>query len=318
MARDGVKRLLADRSDRVRRQAVLSFGRRASARELARVRRFLSDPSARVRAAAAVVLGIRKDRSAVPRLLDRLAAPGSWEKPSVLVALGRIGDPRAVPAVAALADAPLPWLRVCAIHALPRLDPATARRVARAHVADPAWSVRGASAVALGDAGSRADLPRLLRLLDDRHPWPRRGAVYALGRLRLPGVGPRVRAALADRSADVRLAAVWALGEIGDRKALRPLARLLGRIRPPTSRTTPTIAPAGQLATDAEDRLFDATLLALRRVAPGRDDPVVARALARARARLPPSLRTREARPAFPSLAVGAAPWTLGALLGEE
>jgi len=180
------------------------------------------------------------------------------------------------------------WVRVCAIHALGEMKADEARAVARAHLTDAAWSVRGAAAIALASVGNRSDLPRLLRLLDDPHAWPRRGATYALGRLRLVSSAARVRAELSDPSPDVRLAAIWALGELGDEAAREPLARLLSGANPARDPSEPVAPIRGdaQLGTDAESRLFDAAVQALQRLAHGAPDTIVDTALRAARGRL--------------------------------
>ena len=114
------------------------------------------------------------------------------------------------------------------------------------------------------------------------------GATYALGRLRLRTSAPRIREELDDPSVDVRLAAVWALGALGDAAAREPLARLLVASRRPGDLEDATRSVDGEspLGTDAAGRIFDATVQALRRLAHGAPDPVVDRALTAARGRL--------------------------------
>lgn len=293
--------LLADPSDRVRREAVLALGHRAAGpRDRTRLRAFLADPAARVRAGAAVALGRLRDRRAVPGLLERLDAPGTWEKPSVLVALGRIGDLRAVPALVRTSSSPVRWLRVCAIHALALLRAPEGRAVACAHLDDDAWSVRGMAASALGTVGTRQDVPALIRLADDPHPWARRGAVYALGCLGGPSACRTVRSALSDVSADVRLAAAWAVGELKDARATNRLLTLLATSPAPGGARARPPEPADPRATGAEDRLFETALFALSRIAGGRRAPRLARGIRRARLRVPASELDRPVRPAFP------------------
>lgn len=320
-SRAGLARLLTDRSDRVRRAAVLALDRASgsSPRELARLRRCLRDPAPRVRAAAAVVLGRRRDRASVPELLVRLRAPGTWEKPSVAVALGRIGDRQAVGPLIELARHPARWLRVCAVHALGEIGAPESRSVVRTALADPAWSVRGAAATALGTLGTPNDRARLLALVDDPHPWPRRGAVYALGRLRRPEAAGRIRLALSDPAPEVRLAACWALGELGDPAARRPLARFLAACALPGTDAPGPSAPSsdGLPATGAEGRQFEAAVAALARLHAPRPDRQVDQLLESAERRLRPEALERPSPPVFPGRGPVGAPPTLRQLFGE-
>ena len=279
--------LLADANERVRREAVLGFGRRHDPEVVERVRAFLSDPARRVRVAAAVVLGRQRDRECVPQLLERLQEPGTWEKPAVLVALGRIGSLDAVPALLSAADHPAHWVRVCALHALSDLGVPEARTAALAHTQDVAWAVRGAAAIALGAAGGIDDLPVLLALLRDDHSWPRRGATYALGRL-------------------------------ADDGARDDLLRLLYGVRPGDAdelalRDSDDGSDA-PLRSDAESRLFDSAVQALGRLSRGTPDPLVHRALIEVRERLSEEELDRLARLPLPELGVDRSPPTLRAL----
>jgi len=307
--------LLADRSDRVRRAAVLALGHASGStpREHARIRRFLRDPAPRVRAAAAVVLGRRRDRASVPALLARLRAPGTWEKPSVAVALGRIGDRRAVGELVVLAAHPARWLRVCALHALGEIGAPEGRPSVRAGLADPAWSVRGAAATALGTVGTPRDAPRLLELADDPHPWPRRGAIYALGRMHWREAAGRIRAALDDPAPEVRVAACWALGELGDRSSRRPLARILSICPLPATSEVPAAPPPvrGLPGASAEGLLFETAVAALARLGAVRPDLEVDRALANAEKRLRPDALERTMHQVFPGSGPSGPPPTL-------
>lgn len=285
----GLAELLTDTDAHVRREAVL--GLRATARpELAvRIRAAMHDPSGRVRVAAAIALGHRRDREAVPLLLERLRDDTTFVQPSILIALGRIGDPAALPLLLERARVGPSWTRVCALRALADLGRSDAVLCARDALEDVAWSVRGAGADVLGRIGDASDLTRLLRLLDDPHPWPRRGALYALGRLDLVEAVPRMREELRHGSPEVRLAAIWSLGRLRDdgaRELLVGLLKALPVTRRPGARKPTTTAPPDELGTDAEDRTFDALIQALGRIAEPTQDPAVLRVLLEARARV--------------------------------
>jgi HEAT repeat protein len=242
----------------------------------------LEDRSGRVRAAAAVLLGQERDRTAVPELLRHLDVDTTFVHPSILIALGRIGDATALPRLLIAAETGPNWTRVCAVRALASFPGPETQRVVRAAVTDPAWSIRGAAGYVLGRIGDADDLGRLLALLNDPHPWPRRGALYALGRLELVEAGPRIRDELRSRSAEVSLAAVWALGALRDDGALEGLITLLaGR-----GRSAPVPTEGEGLTSDAPGRLFDALVQSIGRILATRLDPASVRALLEARARV--------------------------------
>ncbi len=186
-----------------------------------------------MRVAAAVVLGRQRDLASVPLLLERLTVPETWEKPAVLVALGRIGSREAVPALVTACEHPAHWVRVCALHALGDLGVPEARAAA----------LRPRSGPRVGGAGRRRDrarrdrwatedLPVLLELLHDAHPWPRRGRRTPSAVSALTEAAPRIREELNDPVAEVKLAAVWTLGRLGDDGAREDLVRLLYGVRP--------------------------------------------------------------------------------------
>lgn len=306
-----------DPNDRVRREALLALAHLGPPDLGALLRPFLTDPAVRVRIAAAVGLGERRVREAVPWLLDRLPKETDARVlPSLLVALGRIGDPAAIPALLGFTSHRTSWARVCAFHALGDLRAPDAAGPAREHLIDPVWSVRGAAAECLGGVGVPADSTVLLPLLDDRQMWPRRGAVYALGRLGAVDALPRIRAHLGDPEPEVRLAAVWALGHLGDTESRDGLFQLLEK---PDSRVGERITFAEgdgaiSLQSDAHDRIFDAVVQALGRLYQARPDPVIARSLVRARRRLPAAELHRPSRLPAPEVHRGTDPPTLAEL----
>jgi len=176
--------------------------------------------------------------------------------------------------------------------------------------------VRGSAAVALGEVGDPDDLGALLDLLRDAHPWPRRGATYALGRLGLIEAAPRIREELTDPAAEVRLAAVWALGRLGDDGAREALVQLLYQCRPTPERPTVPARPEDDrsLFSDAPTRLFDATVQALGRLSLASPDPLVRRALVDARERLSEEELDRSVRLPLPETAVDRVPPTVRSL----
>jgi HEAT repeat protein len=242
--------------------------------------------------------------------LKRLKTDGTFVKPSFLVALGRIGDATAIPVLVWASRDPAGWVRVCAIQALGQLRAPEAGEIARERLHDPSWSVRGAAADCLGVASGDGEIVRgLLEALEDPHPWPRRCALYALGRRAIGEAAPRVREELNHPVAEVRLAAIWALGRFQDDGAREPLLSLL-RVTSPTRDIPLTLAQgegAVKLLSDAEGRLFDTLVQALGRICRTASDPLVHRALAEARARLTEEELDRPARLPSPEGADGVA-----------
>jgi HEAT repeat protein len=172
-----------------------------------------------------------------------------------------------------------------------------ARDVARAHVTDPSWAVRGAAAVCLGSVGTPADLPTLLIMLEDRNPWPQSAAIYAVGRLDLVEAVPRVREELHHPNADVRLASVWTLGRLRDDGARAELVRMLHA--EPSLPEPASVFSEGEsirISSDAASRIFDTVVEALGRLRHGDEDPFVDQALWDARSQLSEEELDRMAR----------------------
>ncbi|MGC2360590.1 MAG: HEAT repeat domain-containing protein, partial [Thermoplasmata archaeon] len=178
------------------------------------------------------------------------------------------------------------------------------------------WAVRGAAAIALGATGGPEDLPTLLELLDDDHPWPRRGATYAIGRLGLSEAAPRIREELTDAVAEVRLAAVWTLGRLGDDGAREDLVRFLYGVRPGDPDEAVLALPDTEdgSPSDADSRLFDAAVQAIGRLSQGVPDPFVYRALLDVRERLSEEELDRLARLPLPEVGADRTPPTLRSL----
>jgi len=155
----------------------------------------------------------------------------------------------------------------------------------------------------------------LLDALQDDHPWVRRGATYALGRLGLTEAVPRLREGLYDAAPEVRLATVWALGALRDDGARDDLIRLLYQTRTtaPGVRDSEGDETPG-LVSDAETRLFDAIVQALGRLAHGVPDPLIHRSLVHALERLSEEELDRLARLPLPELQTDHPPPTLRAL----
>jgi HEAT repeat protein len=145
--------------------------------------------------------------------------------------LGKIGDQSALPAVLPLLSDPMPAVRSAAAQALGRLasptDEAVIAGLSRL-LADPDDGVRQAAALAIGDIEPP---PRLMvgvaDLLRSSDVQVRRAAVRALLSLDTAQVVRWLLPLLADPDADVRQAAVAALGFSGDARAATALWKRL-------------------------------------------------------------------------------------------
>jgi HEAT repeat protein len=208
---------------------------------LAVIERATHDPDANIRQRALAALddqGAERTLTALGRTAFDSAAP--WD--ARLSAIQRLGSQTAPTAGTLLAgcarDTALPlYIRIRAATALGRHADGMAQLLALAGDASCHHEVRAAAARQIGAAGHQAALDDLLGLLDDP------STPGALGEAicdTLGALGPehargwRVRDALlgtiesATEDVGLTLAAIRALGLLGDRAALDPLSRLLG------------------------------------------------------------------------------------------
>ena len=103
---------------------------------------------------------------------------------------------------------------------------ATRARLRANSQGDSGWDVRRAAAEALVKIGTPAVSP-LIQALGDRSENVRAAAAWALGDLGDPQAIPALIQALGDQSENVRWAAAWALGDLGDPQAVPPLIKAL-------------------------------------------------------------------------------------------
>jgi aminopeptidase N len=221
------------------------------------------------RADAAQALSDRKGNDAAIAALGEAAAHDHFwgVRVQALTALGKLGGAQAQKAVLpGLADAE-PWVREVAVEQLAKFsdDPALAPKLTELAGKDSAYRVRAAALLALGqrkadgamstlenaaktdspdDVIRRAALramgalgndeaaPRLTEWLEPAKPIRlRTAAIESLGKLakKDQSVESRLIALLNDPDFDIRLAAVYALGERGDAAAIEPLENLRNR-----------------------------------------------------------------------------------------
>ncbi len=219
-----------------------------------------ADPA--VRSWSAAALGWLGDRSAVPALLTHLSDRDVAVGMAVVQALGRLGDTRIVPDLIDVVQAPdqavtgvagTVRMRAAMVLGLLRADEAVATLAEVLRNDDTV--ARGAAADALAQIGTPAAAAALAQPLADEDMSParqaamrgleqlgaaavptleqivrtdgssatRRNAAEMLGWIAAPGSTPALVAAMADSSADVRVEAAWALGEIGSSTAVETL-----------------------------------------------------------------------------------------------
>jgi HEAT repeat protein len=185
----------------------------------------LEDQEPEVRRGAAWALGVIRNPRAVEPLVSRLRDADESVRSGAAWALGVIGDPRGVPA---LVDA----------------------------LRDSSPEVRRKAAWALGEIGEREAVDALVQVLEDEDLDVRRVTFLVLEKLgwkpteeeevrrliaerewdRLAGMGDvaveSLIEALSAEDGETRMKAAWALGEIGDRRALEPLLDVLEDLEP--------------------------------------------------------------------------------------
>jgi HEAT repeat protein len=141
-------------------------------------------------------------------------------------ALGRLGDKEAIPAILrALEDDDLS-VRVASAHALGELDDALAvEPLIRSLKLDPSLDVRQMAAWSLGRIGDATALNPLVAVLGalEESPSVRAECAEALGELGQDAAVMPLLEALRDPSPEVRFFSAFALGQIGDVRALPAL-----------------------------------------------------------------------------------------------
>jgi aminopeptidase N len=219
------------------------------------------------RADAAVALSsVRNDPNAVAALGDAAQHDPFWGvRVEALRALGKIGGADAEKAVLAAASDPTPWVRDVAVRELGNFkdDPSLPSRLSNIAATDPAYRVRREALGALGaikapdafeelSAAVKIDSPddmirdtalRALGTLGDARAVPilmewsqlgkpmegRQAAIAGLGRLDKTNkeITRTLISYLNEPYFDVRVSAIFALGERGDPDAIAPLEEML-------------------------------------------------------------------------------------------
>ncbi len=172
----------------------------------------------------AATLRALADQAAVPTAVAGLEAPSLGTRMAAATALGVLGDPASMaPLGVALAD-PIAGVRRCALTSLAQLGPAPDVEAACAPlIGDRSVDVRVAAIDALAAVSIDADR-RLGIVVQDRSARVRRALAAHVPTLS----AATVAALLADRDADVRIAAVSVLARAPRSDLIEPLTALLG------------------------------------------------------------------------------------------
>jgi cyclophilin family peptidyl-prolyl cis-trans isomerase len=105
-----------------------------------------------------------------------------------MTALAALANEASVDLLVDLVADPLPWVRGPALRALARVDPFVFMATLAGLETDRDWTVRVATAAALGTVPAESSLPRLTAMLEDRDERVIPSVIAALGASRPPGV----------------------------------------------------------------------------------------------------------------------------------
>ncbi|MEJ5185587.1 MAG: HEAT repeat domain-containing protein, partial [Candidatus Geothermincolales bacterium] len=215
-----INALKHDDPDR-RKGAAWALGVMRDERAVEYLAKVLTEDEPQVRRAAAWALGVIGDPRGVPSLIAALKDEDPEVRRKAAWALGEIGDERAKePLILALQDPDNDVKRVASL-VLERMgwEPTEMVSEIRAMIASRKWD----SLAGMGEVAVQA----LIEALDDEDPETREKAAWALGEIGdVRAVEPLIRK-LGDDAAAVRIKAAWSLGKIGDERAREPLSQAL-------------------------------------------------------------------------------------------
>jgi HEAT repeat protein len=239
---------LNDSDDHVRVAAVETIRSRPEPEFTEPLLKALSDSNVHIRSAAALTLGIRANPAVVPGLLPLLNDPHAGVRAAALDALSRLGDRSILEAISRLIHDPDSDVRRGAVLAIGKLGDASAIEYLVAQLVDEQVSIRQSAQGVLrkldeyweSTEGARRALPVLEAALNSSNYWVRQAANETVVRIRNPKAQRRgsifedperkrqailnsCYGVLKDTSADVRQAAVEALGRVGDSTTVEQL-----------------------------------------------------------------------------------------------
>ena len=194
----------------------------------------LEDGASEVRAQAAQCVGSAGDERAATNLLDLADAKDPLERAAALEALGRIAAPRALPSIERALSDPQPAVRNAAVRALgayvqdgsfdiAKLAPVLSAELLEARLA----AISALTVTSLAQPAGATRAVQLRAAARDQAAEVRAAALRAMGRLRDAKHLPDMTAALSDPDEAVRLAAIAALGDSHLPAATTPLRGLV-------------------------------------------------------------------------------------------
>ena len=218
---------LSENDPRLRLAACDTIRAAPTDRSVVALGRVLDDPDVHVRVAAAAAMGASGLPDAVAPLLRHLDDTAPEARAEVARALGRIGDARAVvPLIGKVQDS-ISDVRKVVARALGDLADARATSALMLALTDTSMEVRLNAVEALGKIRSDEATPAVSALLDAQDdPDPNRFG-YRGPQVAAPTVG----------AAEVRAAAIRALGRIGSDAAVKSLVGALAKDDPNAART---------------------------------------------------------------------------------
>ncbi|NWJ46053.1 MAG: HEAT repeat domain-containing protein [Chloroflexi bacterium] len=213
---------LNDEDSFVRGKAAEALGKIGDPRAVEPLILALNDEDSFVHYLAAIALGEIGDQRAVPPLIADLIESGNTEESAAAEALGKFGEPVMLLLTHTLKDEDSS-MRYWAAWTLGKIKNPRAIEPLIYTLSDENFEVIEAAADALAGFGELSVLPLINALKINNigiYSWSAR----ALGRIKDPRAVPPLIAALRDEEdSNVRYRITWALGEIGDRRAVEHL-----------------------------------------------------------------------------------------------
>ena len=189
----------------------------------------LSHRSAHRRAEACRIVGRMGGTDAVPRLVERLGDADPAVRREAIRALGEVRAVETVDAIAATIEDMGEWTNLLLVMALVRMGPESAPRIGTLLGASRSPAMTKALLQVTGRIGVASDVPLVRSLAVHSDPEVRVEAVRVLG-----AVAPDAESyavcldAMDDAEWPVRALAAWAIGRVGDDRALARLEGAMG------------------------------------------------------------------------------------------
>ena len=198
-------------------------------RETLRLTSLLNSPEEEVRLDTVIRLSALRTPGSAGALASAASDSSARVRAAAIVGIGHCGDPSFAPIVAAhLAADKSVLVRKSAAYALGKLKSNQSIAALTAALQDKDLEVRGAAAVSLGEYEDPSAMTALTASLADKSAFVQERAARALGRYgraAASAVPSLIKLITTDAIHGVKLHAVIALGQIGDRSALPPLEK---------------------------------------------------------------------------------------------